>query len=181
MKTLRQILEVTTNHYTAGKQSIPFGLSYPKSKKYQTTRSSLGHHEIEHAHTSITPTQNQHEILAMDDDGKARLKLTAHSDKGTPHILKIADLAASEGNQVGAHDLYHHLITNHGFELHGSDHSEGAKRIWHKLARNPDIRVTGIHTSGKEVTIPHGTFEMFHQHAYHPGARIKTLVARRRK
>lgn len=54
----------------------------------------------------------------------------------------IQNLNKTEDSDVKSHDVYHHLITKHGYNIY-SDHyqSVGGMKVWKNLAKKPGINM----------------------------------------
>lgn len=74
-------------------------------------------------------------------DGRAHTILTANQGEH-PKTLKV-DILQANKNSVGAHKLYQHLVTKHDRTIMSNDQSEGARKVWAKAAKHPQINVHG--------------------------------------
>ena len=65
--------------------------------------------------------------------------------------------------KIKAHELFQHLILDHGMELHSSTvHSKGTLKTWEKLVSHPDIEVFHvINKKGRRVS-PQDNFSKFY-------------------
>ena len=91
------------------------------------------------AHFTWSPKDKMiHHILyaaeAKKDGDKTRLKfLSAHARKTSP---------------VRMGDVYKSLVVDHNRELVGTSHSPGARKMWERLHRDPDLQIHGVHPNG---------------------------------
>lgn len=77
-----------------------------------------------------------------------------HSVNGTEKngVLTVGGASSTGNSKIKMHDFYHHLIKKHIKALVGSDHSEGAKKVWQKLSSKPGVSMYGWH-KGKAVNL----------------------------
>lgn len=63
--------------------------------------------------------------------------------------FRVSMLAGAHGSKIRAHEFYHHLI--HAGHVHDlvsdSSHSEGAKKVWKKLSKMPNIKLDAAQDS----------------------------------
>lgn len=76
-----------------------------------------------------------------------KTKKITHSVNGSEKngVLKVGGASSTGASPVKMHDFYHHLIKNHLKAVVGSDHSEGAKKVWQRLAKKPGVSMHGWH------------------------------------
>jgi hypothetical protein len=77
-----------------------------------------------------------------------------HSVNGSERrsILTVGGASSTGNSKIKMHDFYHHLIRKHIKALVGTSHSEGAKKVWQKLAKKPGVSLHGWH-KGKAVNL----------------------------
>lgn len=77
-----------------------------------------------------------------------------HSVNGTEKngVLTVGGASSTGNSKIKMHDFYHHLIKKHIKALVGSDHSEGAKKVWQKLSSKRGVSMHGSH-KGKAVNL----------------------------
>lgn len=69
-------------------------------------------------------------------------------------VLKVGGASSTGKSPVKMHDFYHHLLKKHIKALVGTNHSEGAKKVWQKLGSKPGISLHGWHKN-KPVNLDH--------------------------
>lgn len=73
------------------------------------------------------------------DDNTIRMYSAGKQEKGSNKYFEN-DLGSTTGSPVKAHELYTHLILNHGLHMHSdSSLSKGALKVWGKVRNNPNI------------------------------------------
>jgi len=77
-----------------------------------------------------------------------------HSVNGSERrgVLTVGGASSTGNSKIKMHDFYHHLIRKHIKALVGTSHSEGAKKVWQKLAKKPGVSLHGWH-KGKAVNL----------------------------
>lgn len=81
--------------------------------------------------------------------GKITHSVNGNEKKG---VLKIGGASSTGKSPIKMHDFYHHLIKKHLKGLVGTDHSEGAKKVWQKLSSKDGVSIHGWH-KGKAVNL----------------------------
>lgn len=83
-----------------------------------------------------------------------KTKKITHSVNGSEKkgVFKVGGASTTGDSPVKMHDFYHHLIKKHVKALVGTDHSEGAKRVWQNLAKKRGVSLHGWH-KGKAVNL----------------------------
>lgn len=79
----------------------------------------------------------------------------AHKD-GDGIKLKFLSAHGRKDSPVRMHQVYKHLIVNHGRTMVGTSHSPGARKMWDKLRSDPDLKVHGVHPDGTKQEIKPG-------------------------
>jgi len=86
-----------------------------------------------------------------------KTKKITHSVNGEERrgVLKVGGASSTGDSSIKMHDFYHHLLKHHVKALVGTDHSEGAKKVWQKLAKKRGVSLHGWH-KGKAVNLDPG-------------------------
>lgn len=92
-------------------------------------------------------------FVTHDRNGDIHHAIQYHTQSPTePRTLVIDALAKNPKahHEMKAHDLYHHLVTNHGFKIMSdSSVSPGAKKVWDRLSEMPGVNVENLDSYGK--------------------------------
>lgn len=93
--------------------------------------------------------------------------------------LVIQDLNKTEDSDVKSHDIYHHLITKHGYNIY-SDHyqSVGGMKVWQKLAKKPGINMRVYSDKSKKTKpLPKNFDTDYVKDKKHPSTRLLATKA----
>jgi hypothetical protein len=101
-----------------------------------------GHHIYRHKKLSGAPSNT---VTYSAYNPKTRKSTVAVRGKENAHgVLSDLNLAASQGNQLHAHELYHHLLHHGHVTALVADHqSAGGKKVWERLSKKSNIGIHG--------------------------------------
>lgn len=110
--------------------------------------------------------------------GHAHMYLDGAFEGEKPNEFHINELQGHPDSGIRAHELYHHLVTKHGIELHSSDEmSQGGSKTWKRLASNyPDVEVKHVDDERQEKAIP-SKWDSYHSDT----AKYTHFVARKKR
>lgn len=117
---------------------------HPDSKHIGTLENGDKVHHRAVVHSS----GKEHHYFVSGNSGKTNIHLTTWQKKGHK-AEEIGKLNANKSSK-GAHNLYQHLVTRHDKILTADDQSEGARKVWQKASKHPQINVHG-HTGRKAI------------------------------
>lgn len=99
-------------------------------------------------HTNVSkfedPHRNKGHILTHDANGVVHHVMTYERPyKESPNTLVVKTITGNDyaHKELGAHDLYHHLLNKGHIIQSDLDQSEGGLRVWKKLSRMPGVNV----------------------------------------
>jgi len=115
-----------------------------------------GHHIY---HINDTNHPEYHTIYAWHPDDKTSHVSVNVTDmdknKGKlPKNIHVDMVSSKKGSSLKAHDLYHHLITNHDMVITSGEQTMGGLKLWKNLAKNKDVSIRGFIPSNNEFTGP---------------------------
>lgn len=153
------------------------GAGYRKDKsewKYSSnqlvSKMSTGHH----IYKAINP-ETKETIFHAYDPATKRSTLTVQGRMRNGVLSKLY-LAAHESNKLPAHEFYHHLLKHHVRAIVADSQSEGARKVWGKLAKKRNVNIHGWH-KGKAVNVKFGEDETHDVKKGDPSIRDMQLVA----
>lgn len=83
-------------------------------------------------------------VVSHDQNGDIHHAIQYHMHPTEPKTMMIDALAKNPKSyqEVGAHALYHHLITKHGYTIHSdATLSHGGKKVWDRLSEMPGVSI----------------------------------------
>lgn len=121
---------------------VDFNMPHVKRDTFMQKSDGWDHHStMDSGHKVVVRrfNDNQTTFHVKNKTGKAIVSVKA-LENGKD--LEIQNLAKTEDSDVKAHDIYHHLITKHGYNIY-SDHyqSVGGMKVWKNLAKKPGINM----------------------------------------
>jgi len=141
--------------------------SITKKSKFTTTRmgrrlpsdavhiGTMKNGDRVHHTSSKNGNETFHTYYATGDSGRINLHLSTVQKQG--HKGEKIDLLHGNDKSKGAHHLYQHLVTKHNKILVASDQSPGARHVWAKAAKHPQVNVHGY--AGKKAIHAHPSEE----------------------
>jgi len=87
-------------------------------------------------------------LAVRDDDVKLMIRSEVIS---IPNVIRVKSLESKTDNVLKAFELYHYLITDHGYQIiSDSVQSVGGKKVWKKLMTYQDIKIFySLRSNGK--------------------------------
>lgn len=85
------------------------------------------------------------------EDGKSHFTWSP-KDRMIHHVIRAVERDGNRfkymtyGKREGSPptgDIYHHLVTKHGYEFTGTNHSKGAAKMWQGMYDRPDVEIHG--------------------------------------
>lgn len=154
----REIKEDTLNEVTligTGKhEKFEDDIFYDKHNDIHTARDYLTTYAKEEDlgkignHTNVSKFEDPHykrgHILTHDANGVVHHVMTYKRPyKESPNTIVVKTITGNDNahKEIGAHNLYHHLLDKGHIIQSDFDQSEGAVRIWKKLSRMPGVNV----------------------------------------
>ena len=132
-----QLDELHTNEITKGAK-MGFGVLGDKVSPNATKIGTMDNgHDVYHQGTSNGYVH--HYFVVNPKTKKVNVGLSTYQNGKAE---EIGSLAANRSS-LGAHHLYHHLVTKHNKILTADDQSEGARKVWAKASKMKGIHVHG--------------------------------------
>lgn len=164
MKTFKQLLtEMPVDNYDTTAKRLPLYKhdSYMKSHderkelKHEGTYQVNDDYEVHHHSISygLKYGDKHYFNVVHKPTGHMHLQLQTHVNPGW-QAHRVSNLAGVEGNNLKAHELYHHLLSTGKLKALYSDHthSTGGKKVWQRLSQMPGINMR-LMKKGKEIPI----------------------------
>lgn len=138
-------LDVDDDKLTPDEQKLHQASSYKHISTFK------GHHIF----TQVSPQGDHAFAVVNPETSKVTHRIMTSAEKGG---LKVGGLYGTNNAGVKAHEIYHHLITHHGFTLHSDDtQSVGGAKVWKRLSEMPGVSVTHhSNATGTKITLNKG-------------------------
>lgn len=137
----------------------PSKLSPPKKRQQPENFGEVGDYNIVRTQGGYTPNKKMRKRtfhLVHKKTGETHMKVSGleHVGKGNDHKFQVELLSGHKDSTIKAHEFYHHLITNHGIELHSDNiQTPGGKKVWQKLSKYKDIHIDHVASDGKKLKL----------------------------
>ena len=148
VKFLRQILNETpwVNPDIESEKMDSGAFSDEKGQHISTMKS--GHRVIKLQH----PNDKTYARYQVRDHKTGDVHMEVQGNH-TGNRFDVASLNAGHNNTVKAHELYHHLITQHGIHIHSDyEQSEGGMKVWKALHKMPGIHMQSWNGSSEKYS-----------------------------
>lgn len=95
-----------------------------------------------------------HDFWAVDHKtNKVNMKVSGHRGDNNNHFV-VSSLSGRKDSPIKAHELYHHLITQHGFTITSDrNQSTGGVNTWKHLSKHKDIDMTHNNSYGDKLPL----------------------------
>ena len=151
MKTFKSfILEMgqLLQHYDERHPSV----TTDKGKKLESfgnLHSKIGDHEVRMKQDKKGLTRQ----FSVVDPKTKKAQIHLDTDSfGDGKNLTVSKVSGRQGSMVKAHELYHHLITNHGVNLMAHSQSPGGFKVWQKLHKMPGVEIKQFDSETNKTT-----------------------------
>lgn len=155
--------------FNRGRMWTPDKLVTPRKNEHVSTMRS-GHHVYKTINSDTGET-----IFHTYDPTTKRSTLTVQG-RMRNGVMSNLYLASHATNKLPAHEFYYHLLKYHVKALVANSQSEGAKKVWGKLAKKRDVNIHGWY-KGKPVNVKFGEDETHDIKTGDPSIRDMQLIA----
>ena len=111
-------------------------------------------HNIHHLTQNFRGTTVSHDFWAVDQKtNKVNMKVSGHRGDNNNHF-SVNSLSGRKDSPIKAHELYHHLITQHSFTITSDkNQSTGGVNTWKHLSKHKDIDMTHNNSYGDKLPL----------------------------